>query len=430
MKRTLCLMMLLTLAGRVESQSPRKTVAVLDFQASAGISTGEASTLTNRFRAILVQTKAFEVVEREKMNEILKEQDFTLTDQCNTSECAVQVGQLLGVEAMIAGDIGKIGKTFTIDIRLIDVTSAKILQSRTEDYQGEIDGLLGVMRQIGGSFAGVKDVELVPQIKSNVGDIYITSNPEAADIYLDGEKTEWKTPYLAEGLAAGVHKVEARLGDLVAEEIVDLAEGGIENLYLKLAPINVPVKITSEPTGALLYVDGEKRGQTPVVINLPVGKHLVKIEKNGFESFSKELVVSKEDGSTKLEAVLKKLFRLTVTSPQSKSKVFVDDILVGRTPLEQELAAGKHIVRVEAENEKFAPFSRAVNLEKDATIEAVFQLRQGSAEKAEGHANRKLWYILGGAAAVGGGVAILVLSGGGGGKSNGIGLPDLPPDGN
>lgn len=423
-------MMLLTLAGRVESQSPRKTVAVLDFQASAGISTGEASTLTNRFRAILVQTKAFEVVEREKMNEILKEQDFTLTDQCNTSECAVQVGQLLGVEAMIAGDIGKIGKTFTIDIRLIDVTSAKILQSRTEDYQGEIDGLLGVMRQIGGSFAGVKDVELVPQIKSNVGDIYITSNPEAADIYLDGEKTEWKTPYLAEGLAAGVHKVEARLGDLVAEEIVDLAEGGIENLYLKLAPINVPVKITSEPTGALLYVDGEKRGQTPVVINLPVGKHLVKIEKNGFESFSKELVVSKEDGSTKLEAVLKKLFRLTVTSPQSKSKVFVDDILVGRTPLEQELAAGKHIVRVEAENEKFAPFSRAVNLEKDATIEAVFQLRQGSAEKAEGHANRKLWYILGGAAAVGGGVAILVLSGGGGGKSNGIGLPDLPPDGN
>lgn len=423
-------MMLLILAGRVESQSPRKTVAVLDFQASAGISTGEASTLTNRFRAILVQTKAFEVVEREKMNEILKEQDFTLTDQCNTSECAVQVGQLLGVEAMIAGDIGKIGKTFTIDIRLIDVTSAKILQSRTEDYQGEIDGLLGVMRQIGGSFAGVKDVELVPQIKSNVGDIYITSNPEAADIYLDGEKTEWKTPYLAEGLAAGVHKVEARLGDLVAEEIVDLAEGGIENLYLKLAPINVPVKLTSEPTGALLYVDGEKRGQTPVVINLPVGKHIVKIEKNGFESFSKELVVSKEDGSTKLEAVLKKLFRLTVTSPQSKSKVFVDDILVGRTPLEQELAAGKHIVRVEAENEKFAPFSRAVNLEKDATIEAVFQLRQGSAEKAEGPANRKLWYILGGAAAVGGGVAILVLSGGGGGKSNGIGLPDLPPDGN
>ncbi|HNE84119.1 MAG TPA: CsgG/HfaB family protein, partial [bacterium] len=102
-------------------QDKKPSIAVLDFKASEGLTRGETATLTNRFRGILVQTEAFNVVEQEKMNEILKAQDFSMSDACNTAECAVQVGQLLGVERMIAGDIGKIGDVFTIDLRLIDV---------------------------------------------------------------------------------------------------------------------------------------------------------------------------------------------------------------------------------------------------------------------------------------------------------------------
>lgn len=88
------------------------------------------------------------------MNDILKAQDFNLSDQCNSAECAVQVGQLLGVTQMIAGDLGKLGSTYTIDLRLIDVESGKILQSKTQDYKGEIDGMLDVMKVIANSFAG------------------------------------------------------------------------------------------------------------------------------------------------------------------------------------------------------------------------------------------------------------------------------------
>ena len=88
------------------------------------------------------------------MNDVLKAQDFNLSDQCNSAECAVQVGQLLGVSQMIAGDLGKLGSTYTIDLRLIDVESGKILQTKSQDYKGEIDGLLDVMKVIANSFAG------------------------------------------------------------------------------------------------------------------------------------------------------------------------------------------------------------------------------------------------------------------------------------
>jgi TolB-like protein len=157
MKLSIVAAALMLIAATVSPQEKKTTVAVLEFQTSGGLEKSEVSALSNRFRGILVKTNAFEVVEREKMNEVLKAQDFNISDACNTAECAVQVGQLLGVETMIAGDLGKIGDTYTIDLRLISVQTGKILQTQTQDYQGKVDGLLGVMQTMANAIAGIRE---------------------------------------------------------------------------------------------------------------------------------------------------------------------------------------------------------------------------------------------------------------------------------
>ncbi len=142
------------------SQAKKKTVAVLEFNStSQQIGKDELATLGNRFRTMLVKTGTFDVLERQKMGDILKEQNFILSDNCNSAECAVQVGQLLGVEYMIAGDIGKLGTIYSVDLRLIDVATGKIIQSESEDHEGEIGGLLKRMAVIANSFAGVKTLD-------------------------------------------------------------------------------------------------------------------------------------------------------------------------------------------------------------------------------------------------------------------------------
>lgn len=137
-----------------QARSTKTAIAVLEFASSGDLSKNEIVTLTKRFRDMLVQTEVFNVLERDKMDAILKEQDFILSDNCNSAECAVQVGQLLGVEAVVTGDIGKIGDTWTVSLRLVDMTTGKIEGTQTMDYQGKIDGLLDVMRQIAFTFAG------------------------------------------------------------------------------------------------------------------------------------------------------------------------------------------------------------------------------------------------------------------------------------
>lgn len=137
----------------VERVPKKRSIAVLEFQSSGGLSPSEIKTLTNRFRGILVSTQVFDVIEREKMDEILKEQDFILSDNCNSSQCAVEVGQLLGVEAMIAGDIGKVGNLYTIELRIINVETGRIENSQSITHSGDAEGLLNKMSDAALSFA-------------------------------------------------------------------------------------------------------------------------------------------------------------------------------------------------------------------------------------------------------------------------------------
>lgn len=368
---------LLFLAGfflfSLQAQESKKTIAVLEFQSAGGLEKNELSILTNRFRGILVQTNAFEVIERDKMGEILKEQDFAMSDQCNTSECAVQIGQLLGVQAMIAGDIGKFGQMYTIDIRMIDVGTGKILKTKTEDYRGELEGLLGSMRTIANSFVGREDGVAVA---GTVGDIFVSSNPAGGKIFIDGKETGFVTPRLLEGITTGKHTVEVRSGDLIARKEIDLKKGAIENLDMKLGRITIPVKVTSDPDGAEIFLNNEKLGVTPTLIHLPAGSHVIVYKKSGYESVTDSVVIKEGESSKSIKTSLKKLYTLTVTPvlPEGATaktvEITVNDRLRRNDKLSVSLPEGKHIIKITTDNKNIAEFFQAVNLTADVTIDA------------------------------------------------------------
>lgn len=139
-----------------QSQS-KMTVAVLNFEAKGGISPNGAATLTDRLRTELVTLNKFTVLERGQMNTILEEQGFGQTG-CTSSECAVEAGRLLGVQRMIAGDIGKIGEVMTIDIRVFDVETGRIVKALQKDHEGTASELLLLIKQIAAEISGVEVV--------------------------------------------------------------------------------------------------------------------------------------------------------------------------------------------------------------------------------------------------------------------------------
>jgi hypothetical protein len=76
------------------------------------------------------------------MEEILKEQGFQQSGACDETNCAIEIGKLLSVNQIILGSIGKVGKTYTLNIRAVDIGTGKIVSDITEYHKGSIDGIL------------------------------------------------------------------------------------------------------------------------------------------------------------------------------------------------------------------------------------------------------------------------------------------------
>ncbi len=131
---------LLTGSITVAQTGNKPTIAVIDFE-GFGVAEPEVATLTDRFRANLAQVGPYTLIERGVMEQILQEQDIQLTG-CTTDKCAVEVGQLLGTQFMLAGSIGKVGSTWTVNMRVINVETGAIEKTAFYDTQGAIDLML------------------------------------------------------------------------------------------------------------------------------------------------------------------------------------------------------------------------------------------------------------------------------------------------
>ena len=130
-----------------QQEEQKETLAILELEAQGGVTEQEALTLTEWLQARVIDTDVFTILERGKMQDILQEQGFQVSG-CTGGECVVEIGQLLGVERMIAGSIGKIGELYTLSIRLFSVQSGEILRTVSQTYQGSKEGLLGTMDEV------------------------------------------------------------------------------------------------------------------------------------------------------------------------------------------------------------------------------------------------------------------------------------------
>lgn len=148
----------LSVGDAVAQEKNRKPlVAVLDLHVTGGVLKSEAQALSDRLRSEM-QSLKFDLIERSQMTALLTEQDFSLSDL--TEDNATKAGRLLSAEQIAIGTIGKVGRTYTVDVRLIDVATGKVVNSSKQDYTGPTDGLVQVMRNIARIFAGLEPLKV------------------------------------------------------------------------------------------------------------------------------------------------------------------------------------------------------------------------------------------------------------------------------
>ena len=97
----------------------------------------DADTVTD----ITYTTGKFNVIERDRVDLILKEQGFQQSG-CTETECLVQIGKMINVGKIVTGSINRVGKIYSMNARMIDVQSGEIVRMTKFDHTGDIGTLL------------------------------------------------------------------------------------------------------------------------------------------------------------------------------------------------------------------------------------------------------------------------------------------------
>ncbi len=124
----------------------KKRIAIMDIKPE-NTSEAYANTVRNLFEVSLHKTDSANILERTRMETILKEQGFQLSG-CTDTVCSVDIGKLLSADYVIVGTLNKLGK-YTLSIRLVSIIDGKIRYvdeesaDKEDDLKSKIDIITG-----------------------------------------------------------------------------------------------------------------------------------------------------------------------------------------------------------------------------------------------------------------------------------------------
>jgi sugar lactone lactonase YvrE len=144
--------------------SAKPSIAILELDAKGGITSDEASIITDRLRAQLHQTGHFQILERAKMESLLKELGFQQSAFCDDSKCKAQIGKLLGVDGLVTGSVSRFDTLYTLSIRVLNVEKGVIIREEFQDCECPLKELLTqVTPQLVARLLSQKTANALPQ---------------------------------------------------------------------------------------------------------------------------------------------------------------------------------------------------------------------------------------------------------------------------
>lgn len=194
-----------------------------------------------------------------------------------------------------------------------------------------------------------------PVPEPQYGSIYVESSPSGAAIYLNGNY-RGVAPLTISDVRAGSYSVEADLSGYNSySTVVTVSSGGRSNVYCPLSRIITTgsLYITSSPSDAHVYLDGNYRGRTPLSLNtIASGTHIVEMDLSGYYDWKSTENVP-QGGTRTVSATLNPIPVSTngwiyVSSTPGGATVLLDGRNAGQTPatgsLKLDAVAGDHTI--------------------------------------------------------------------------------------
>ncbi len=369
----LCLWFALCLAGVLPAANataqPAHIIAVFDIE-SRDVPIGAAAMVDlNDYMFVRLAAAGFKLTPQSQVRDRVVQLKAESHQDCFDQSCQIDLAKAVAAQKALASKLRKYGDSCSLQSVIYD------LRTETTDDGAEAQGpctVAGIKASIDrvvaifkGEVASTGPVSggrvETSQVIDRGADIVnvptdetaffvIHSNPSGATVSINGKEIGQTPQHLEYPL--GKYIVVAELGRLyhpARQEVLLNKRGAKATVTLDLKPAFGSAIITSSPSKAQVWLDGESAGETPLVISKKLsGTYQVRLQLPDYLPSEGELVI--EDGKeTKYNRQLAANWgQLRVTSDPPGATVYLDDIAVKdkTTPCTLDrVKPGVHIVK-------------------------------------------------------------------------------------
>lgn len=210
------------------------------------------------------------------------------------------------------------------------------------------------------------------------GLVLIQTLPAGAEVDVDST-FRGKTPLLLTDLTIGEHAVVLRTEGYQPRKLALLVKDRIPvKLSTDLASDSATIKVTSEPAGASVLLNGATRGTSPCTIDrIPSGTVEIEVNLKGYAAHRSQIVLKAGD-VVDVPAILKAIpAALTVHSIPDQARIYINNQFRGEAPVVlTNLPPGEY--RLRAEKRGFEADARNITLKPEDQITEEFRLQHNT----------------------------------------------------
>ena len=196
------------------------------------------------------------------------------------------------------------------------------------------------------------------------GALDIQSEPDEAEVYLDGVKIG-ETPLKKNDVLVGNRTIRfEKKGCGTLTKSYKVEESNILSIYEKLDSGKI-ITVTTGREGDEIYVDGKLAGRSPLDVSMGYGRHTVKAIRNG-RSVMKDIDVKINGTQTQLTLEFGKI--ITITTDKEGDAIYVDGKLAGQSPLSIDLSIGSHDIKSVRDKKSD---EKRIEVKKDGGVSSV-----------------------------------------------------------
>jgi len=307
------------------------SVSILDFTGD-GVEDRVLRACYQKLETNLIESNQYTVIAKNQREEILNEMEFQNSGVCD-EECAVEIGQLVGAEYLMLGEIIGFAGLYQVNIKIVNIEKGDVVEKVTKEIQGNLSDLLNGMaessreitrRIISGGRQNIPQQPEMAITRKKYGSIIIESTPSGATVLIDNMK-RGSTPLELKNIQVGTRKLK-----LSKPGYVTISKGVIVN---EANPVDVSevlilktgdLTITSDPTGAMVYVNDVVKGETPRTISeLTIGDYNVTVSSENYHDKTERVMVEYDRKNSKNFILESKPGTVTIIIDPPEAKIYV-----------------------------------------------------------------------------------------------------------